>query len=33
MNYMLDTNICFYAIKHKPEAVIQRFLRHDPEEI
>lgn len=33
MKYMLDTNICIYAIKHKPEAVIQRFLRHDPEEM
>lgn len=33
MKYMLDTNICIYAIKHKPEAVIQRFLQHDPEEM
>ncbi len=33
MKYMLDTNICIYAIKHKPETVIQRFLRHDPEEM
>lgn len=33
MKYMLDTNICIYAIKHKPEAVIRRFLLHDPEEI
>lgn len=33
MKYMLDTNICIYAIKHKPENVIQRFLQHDPEEI
>lgn len=33
MKYMLDTNICIYAIKHKPEVVIQRFLRHDPEEM
>lgn len=33
MKYMLDTSICIYAIKHKPEAVIQRFLQHDPEEM
>lgn len=33
MKYMLDTNICIYAIKHKPENVIQRFLQHDPEEM
>lgn len=33
MKYMLDTNICIYAIKHKPEAVIRRFLQHDPEEM
>lgn len=33
MNYMLDTNICIYAIKHKPETVIKNFLSHDPEEI
>lgn len=25
MTYMLDTNICIYAIKNKPEAVLQRF--------
>ena len=23
MKYMLDTNICIYAIKHKPERVLQ----------
>ena len=33
MKYMLDTNICIYAIKHKPDAVIQNFLSHDPEEM
>lgn len=33
MRYMLDTNICIYAIKHKPEAVIRRFLAHNPDEI
>ena len=30
MKYMLDTNICIYAIKHKPPEVIRRFLSHDP---
>ena len=33
MKYMLDTNICIYAIKHKPPEVIQNFLMHDPEEL
>jgi tRNA(fMet)-specific endonuclease VapC len=30
---MLDTNICIYAIKHKPDTVIQKFLSHNPEEL
>ena len=25
MKYMLDTNICIYAIKHKPPEVIKNF--------
>lgn len=33
MKYMLDTNICIYAIRHKPDMVIKRFLQHDPEEM
>lgn len=33
MRYMLDTNICIYAIKHRPETVIKNFLKHDPDEI
>ena len=33
MKYMLDTNICIFVIKHKPETVIQRFMEHDPSEI
>ena len=33
MKYMLDTNICIYAIKHKTETVIKNFLSHVPEEI
>lgn len=27
MKYMLDTNICIYAIKKKPEAVLERLRR------
>ncbi len=33
MKYMLDTNICIYAIKHKTETVIKNFLSHVSEEI
>jgi len=33
MKFMLDTNICIYTIKHKPESVIQKFLMHDPQEM
>ena len=28
MKYMLDTNICIFIIKHKPESVIMKFLSH-----
>ena len=31
--YMLDTNICIYAIKNKPLKVIERLKEHDPSEI
>ena len=27
MKYMLDTNICIFIIKHKPDKVINRFLK------
>lgn len=33
MRYMLDTNICIYAIKHKPEQVFMHLQEHEPEEI
>ena len=33
MRYMLDTNICIYCIKNKPEKVLIRLQRHDPSEI
>ena len=31
--YMLDTNICIYLIKHKPESVFLKLKEHDPAEI
>lgn len=33
MRYMLDTNICIYAIKHKPEQVFIRLKEHAPQEL
>ena len=33
MRYMLDTNICIYAIKHKPEKVFQRLQETEPENV
>lgn len=33
MRYMLDTNICIYAIKHKPKQVFDRLQEHEPSEI
>ena len=33
MRYMLDTDICIYPIKHKPEKVFMRLQEHDPSEI
>lgn len=33
MRYMLDTNICIYAIKNKPEQVFMRLQEHDPSDI
>ena len=33
MRYMLDTNICIYAIKHKPEQVFMRLKEHEPIDI
>ena len=33
MKYMLDTNICIYVIKEKPESVIRKFLKNNPEEM
>lgn len=33
MRYMLDTNICIHAIKHKPEQVFFKLQEHDPSEV
>ena len=33
MKYMLDTNICIYAIKHKPEKVIRKLRETDPRDV
>ena len=33
MRYMLDTNICIYLIKNKPECVLKRLKEHGYSEI
>ena len=33
MRYMLDTNICIYAIKHKPEKVFKKLQETDPSDV
>ncbi len=33
MKYMLDTNICIYVIKHKPERVFTKLQDIDPEDV
>ena len=33
MKYLLDTNICIYIIKKKPDSVIKRFLKMKPDSI
>ena len=33
MIYMLDTNICIYAIKHKSEKVFQKLQEVEPEDV
>lgn len=30
MKFMLYTNICIHVIKHRLEAVLRNFLKHDP---
>ena len=33
MRYILDTNICIYAIKHRPPQMLERLKEHEPSEI
>ena len=33
MKYMLDTNICVYIIKKRPERVLQRFMQQAPDNL
>ncbi|MBO4899996.1 MAG: type II toxin-antitoxin system VapC family toxin [Lachnospiraceae bacterium] len=33
MRYMLDTNICIYVIKHKPEKVFLKLQDIDPRDV
>ena len=33
MKYMLDTNICIYAIKNKPEKVVDELEKHNPSDV
>ena len=33
MRYMLDTNICIYVIKHKPEKVFRKLQEVDPSDV
>ena len=33
MRYMLDTNICIYVIKHKPEKVFLKLQQVDPRDV
>lgn len=33
MKYMLDTNICIFLIKRRPEGVIHKFMEQEPGDI
>lgn len=33
MKYMIDTNICIYVMKNKPEKVSKRMKEHNPDEL
>lgn len=33
MKYLLDTNICIYIIKKKPESVLKKITKLDPLQI
>lgn len=33
MKYMLDTNICIFAMKKKSDNIIRNIITHDPDEL
>jgi tRNA(fMet)-specific endonuclease VapC len=33
MRYLLDTNICIYLIKKRPQAVLYEFVKHSPQNV
>ena len=33
MRYMLDTNICIFIIRKKSQKVLDRLMKHEPEDI
>jgi len=33
VKYLLDTNICVFVIRQKPQRVIHRFRQHDPDDL
>jgi len=33
MQYLLDTNICIYLIKKRPQEVLKRFKEHSPQDV
>ena len=33
MNYLLDTNICIYLIRHKPTQILKQFSAIKPEDV
>ncbi len=33
MKYLLDTNICVFVIRQKPEVVVRRFRKHQIDEL
>lgn len=33
MTHLLDTNICVFVIRQKPQIVVQRFQEHQPDDL
>ena len=33
MKYMLDTNICIHIIRHRPQSVLERFSKIQPDDV